>query len=129
MTISFVPQPPDIACCVQACCAMLTNMTLEAVCKEFGHCHSSRTKEAIQFLRKCGYACPDRLKPLKKDGALPDLCLLRLRFGKRSMGHMVVYHDGVVYDPSLGKGTLSMYDAYEDVRVASHLPLTREVEG
>lgn len=30
MTISFVPQPPGLNCCVQACCAMLTNMTLEA---------------------------------------------------------------------------------------------------
>lgn len=114
MVVRFVPQPPDVSCCVQACCAMLTHMTLEIVCKEFGHSHSSHTREAIRFLRNHGYSCPDRLKPLKKDGFPPDLCLLRLRFGRKSMGHMVVYHNGIVYDPQLGKGSLSMYDAYEN---------------
>lgn len=128
MVIRLILQPHGIACCAQACCAMLTNLELDKVCKEFGHQHSSYTKEVVQFLRNHGYTCPDRLKITKKDWVPPDLCILRLRIGKRLMGHMVVYQDGVVYDPAIGKRLLGEYERMTScdgpVRVSSYLPIT-----
>lgn len=130
MVVYFVAQPPGINCCAQACCAMLSQMSLEDACAEFGHSHSSYTREVIRFLRNHGYTCPDRLKPVKKDKTnLPDLCILKLRFGELPMGHMVLYHDGVVYDPSLGKKLLNDYDGAATscggIRITSYLPLSR----
>lgn len=123
MNIYLVIQPPNSTCCAQACCAMLTYMSLDNVCKEFGHSHASYTRETIRFLRNHGYSCPNRLQPLRGREPPCDLCILKLRRDGFSMGHFAVYYDGFVYDPANGKTLLHHY--INGVRATSYLPLTK----
>lgn len=129
MDIKLVLQPPGVQCCGQACCAMLTGMELEDVCREIGHSHASYTREIVKFLRSHGYDCPDKLRRLKTGEPLPDPCIIKMRIGDRTVGHVVVYHDGVCYDPSLGKQLPSGYAKFNEhgkVRLTSYLPLTKK---
>lgn len=127
MNIRYVAQPPDANCCAQSCCAMLAGISLEAACEEFGHSHSSYTWEVVRFLRNHGFECPDRLKPVGKKH-LPGLCILKLRLGELSMGHVVVYNNGVVFDPSVGLLRLDDYAkmafSYGTPRITSYLPIS-----
>lgn len=130
MEIKLVLQPPDVGYCGQACCAMLTGMELEDVCREFGHSHASYTREMVSFLRRHGYDCPDGLVRLRKGEHIPDPSIVKMRIGDRADGHVVVFHDGVCYDPSLGMRLPSEYagfDEYGRVRLTSCLPLKKAV--
>ncbi len=132
MDIKLVLQPPYAGCCGQACCAMLTGMELEDVCREFGHSHASYTREMVSFLRRHGFDCPDKLRRLKVGELPPDLSIVKMRIGDRVDGHVVVYHEGICYDPSLGKRLpreYAKFNEYGKVRLTSYLPLTREAEG
>jgi hypothetical protein len=102
--MNLVRQKPGSFNCGQCCVAMVAGIERKASCKIFGTKGVTTTKSVRRALKKLGYLANERLKSFRKESALPATCLLRLSYPKevQRYGHWVVYHNGLIYCPSLG---------------------------
>lgn len=107
--------------CGQTCIAMVTGKSIAEVERAFGGvCGGTRyggvtfSGQQVSVLKLFGVKCADQYVsvPANRDfAALPKTALVRLAFLKRSggrlsktktkrTGHLVVWHEGKVYDPN-----------------------------
>ena len=90
--------------CGQACVAMVLGLTLEAAICLVGKRGSTRTKDLVRALRMHGYKCPDRLKRLRDDEALPRRAILKVKLEGDRNWHWVLIWDGMWHDPDQYSG-------------------------
>lgn len=124
--MNLVLQKPGSFNCGQCCVAMVAGLDRKASCKVFGTKGSTTTKMVRRALKKLGYESNERLKTFRKESALPGTCMLVLRFPKEVQytGHWVVYHNGLIYCPSLGVypyADLAMLATRDRVKCTSYL--------
>lgn len=106
--------------CGQTCLAMLAGLPVSEVERDLGKTGKTRTKDLVGWLRRRGWACPDRLVRFRS--LLPPLAVVKLVWKTaqgRPRGHWVVVCRGRWLDPSAAPGTLS------GGRLTGFLPLTK----
>jgi hypothetical protein len=91
------------------------------------------------LLRRLGYKCPDRLKAVREVqpfiSAHKTALLKMTTEGRKSGWHWVLYHDGLVYDPSPDLGGPLTPEEYLRLleqwhsRISSILPIKGGVAG
>jgi len=124
--MNLVLQKPKSSCCGQCCVAMVAGITLKASYKVFGTKGATTTKSVRRALDKLGYEVNERLKTFRNEAGLPSPCMLVLRFPKevQRCGHWVVYHNSLIYCPSLGIYSFSALSARDGVKCTSYLGFT-----
>ena len=120
--MKLIKQPEGSSLCGQACVAMLAGVSLEKSVSVFGKRGGTTTKEVIAALKKLGVKCGNKLF-LAKNHIMTPICIAKLHFSwDKSHTHWTIYHNGVFYDPAIGK--TERYP--EGVRVTSFLPVYME---
>ncbi|MGI4866101.1 MAG: hypothetical protein ACRYFZ_19410 [Janthinobacterium lividum] len=124
--MNLVLQKPGSSNCGQCCVAMIAGLTRKQSCKKFGTKGVTTTKSVSRVLKKLGYVVNERLVSFRKESSLPDTCMLRLRFPKevQRTGHWVVYHNGLIYCPSLGIYSYTELSTRDGVKCTSYLGFT-----
>jgi hypothetical protein len=125
--MELVRQKPGSYNCGQCCVAMVAGIERKASCKVFGTKGVTTTKSVQRALKKLGYLPNERLKSFRNESALPATCLLRLSYPKevQRYGHWVVYHNGLIYCPSLGIYPYAQLGA-QGVKTSSYLGFTKQ---
>ena len=92
--IEIITQPKD-GLCGQACIAMLSGVPLNEIINIMGsQCSLSKVIETLDYF---GIAHSDKMVyKLQKDNKLPKCCIINVK------GHLMIFHDGKYYDPSMG---------------------------
>lgn len=108
MTTQLLIQPKGSSQCGQYAMAMLTGESLETIFELYGTKGSTTPFKHKRVLDTLGYKHSgkvdvdnrkkDVLKPIIDNGA----ALIRIKFGARRSGHVMLYKDGKVYDSSRG---------------------------
>jgi hypothetical protein len=92
----MVKQPENSKLCGQCCLATILNISLEDSIALIGHKHGTRTKELIRHF-------PTDSDRLSKAGIDFYFALCKVHFEDQKQTHWIVYKDGMVYDPVIGK--------------------------
>lgn len=103
MRVKIKIQPRGSNQCGQYCLSMLTNVKPETIMGTKVGKGATSTAQLVSFIRSFQFVCARKLKRINKLTNLPKLCILNYRYKGRSMGHWVLYYNGTVYDPAMGK--------------------------
>ena len=116
--MNLVLQKPGSFNCGQCCVAMVAGIDRKASCKVFGTKRVTTTKSVSRA----------RMKPARKESALPATCLLTLRFQKdfQYHGHWVVYYNGLIYCPSRGISSYAELVTRAEIKSISYLGFTKQ---
>lgn len=130
MRIKLQTQPTKNSC-GQTSIAMALGIDATEVIKAAGHGNRTKTSDQIRLLREFGAECPDRAAKVdnRRKYTLPVLCLLRIHRPGRRRGHLILYYDGMLYDPWYGRsfrlGALKDEGNYPGYRIDTYIEITK----
>ena len=99
--MELVVQPPGSYKCSQCCVAMLAGVSLKRSIQAFGLRHATNLYALRNALKKLGFEAGEKYKGFgRKQKNLPRTCLLLMKWRGQKVSHLVVFHQGDVYDPA-----------------------------
>lgn len=139
MAIELLIQPKSSDQCGQHVMAMLTNRSIEEIFELYGTrgATNMRLHERVLNELNIKHSKTKKVDNRKKD-AIKNIGngLVRIKYGQRKMGHVVLYYNGKVYDSSNGlfNGLEHMLRYYNNkfnsrVLVSHYLEIEHNLEG
>ena len=99
--MELIIQPEGSYKCAQCCVAMVAGVSLKQSIQAFGLSHATNLYALRNALKKLGFRAAEKYESFgRKEKRLPRTCLLRLKWPKQKLGHVVVFQKGRVYDPA-----------------------------
>lgn len=121
MTIQFIRQPKGSNQCAQHAVAMYTRKDLNDIFKAYGTEKATNMQLTESALRKLNVDFESTMKiDNRKKKMISELenCLIRIEYGNRKLGHLVLKYEGKIYDSGAGvfDGINDMLDYYNNYR-------------
>lgn len=128
-------QPKDSSTCGQHCVAILCGIMPSTAIVKVGHQRGTYHKELTPVFRMYGWiAQSDKLIKIKKDTIIPETCLMKMWFSKKSHTHWMIKHKDLLYDPGFKnpvewddvKHVIAPNRKATEPRITSYLELIKE---